>query len=176
VNHRDGCLLARLRQRCISRRCRCGRPLPEDWSDQQIEQAEFPQRPAPAVWRKHPEPYALAHQEVGVHLMAETLEVLHRGVRVASHVRSYEVGKATTLTEHMPKAHQEYLGRTPSRLTEDARQTGPSIFSSKNEPGEQVCFLRQDGLGGGREATRRRASFCFEFEIAYSAEVGHRFR
>ena len=26
----------------------------------------------------------------------------------------------TTLTEHMPKAHQKYLGRTPSRLIEDA--------------------------------------------------------
>ena len=39
-------------------------------------------------------PYALVHQQVDVHLTAETLEVLHRGVRVASHVRSYERGKA----------------------------------------------------------------------------------
>ena len=31
-------------------------PLPEGWGDQQIEQALFPQRPALAVWRKHPEP------------------------------------------------------------------------------------------------------------------------
>jgi transposase len=31
-------------------------PLPENWDDRQIEQALFPQRPAPAVWRKHPEP------------------------------------------------------------------------------------------------------------------------
>jgi predicted transcriptional regulator len=31
-------------------------PLPENWDDSQIEQALFPQRPAPAVWRKHPEP------------------------------------------------------------------------------------------------------------------------
>jgi transposase len=70
-------------------------------------------------------PYALVHQEVDAHLTAETLEVLHRGVRVASHVRSYEPGKATTLTEHMPKAHQKYVGRTPSRLIEDAQQIGP---------------------------------------------------
>jgi len=33
-------------------------------------------------------PYALAHQPVEVHLTAETVEVLHRGVRVASQVRS----------------------------------------------------------------------------------------
>ena len=46
-----------------------------------------------------------------MHLTAETVEVLYRGVRVASHVRSYEPGKATTLTEHMPKAHQKYRER-----------------------------------------------------------------
>ena len=31
-------------------------PAPENWGDQQIEQALVPQRPGPAVWRKHPEP------------------------------------------------------------------------------------------------------------------------
>jgi transposase len=71
-------------------------------------------------------PYALAHQQVDVHLTAETVEVLHRGGRVASHVRSHAPAKATTLTEHMPKAHQRYLGCTPSRLIEDAEQVGPS--------------------------------------------------
>jgi transposase len=86
-------------------------------------------------------PYALAQLEVDVHLTAETVEVLHRGVRVASHVRSYEPGKATTLTEHMPKAHQKYLGHTPSRLVEDAQQVGPctgqlveAILQAKRHP------------------------------------------
>jgi transposase len=69
-------------------------------------------------------PYALVHQEVDVRLTAETLEVLHRGVRVASHARSYQAGRATTLTDYMPKAHQEHVGRTPSRLMEDAHQIG----------------------------------------------------
>jgi transposase len=50
-------------------------------------------------------PYALVHQNVDARLTADTLEILHRGVRVASHVRSYEAGKATTLAEHRPKAH-----------------------------------------------------------------------
>jgi transposase len=63
-------------------------------------------------------PHALAHQEVEVRLTAETVEVLHRGARATSHVRSYETGKATTLTGHMPKAHQKYAGRTPSSLLE----------------------------------------------------------
>jgi transposase len=70
-------------------------------------------------------PYALVHQKLDVHVTGETVEVLHRGVRVASHARSYEPAKATTLTEHMPKAHQKYVERTPSRLMEDAQQIGP---------------------------------------------------
>ena len=94
-------------------------------------------------------PNALVHQEVDVHLTAETLEVLHRGVRVASHGRSYEPGKATTLTDHMSKAHQKYVGRTPSRLIEDAQQTGPytgqlveAILQAKRHPeqGYRSCL------------------------------------
>jgi transposase len=94
-------------------------------------------------------PYALVHQQVDVHLTGETLEVLHRGVRVASHARSYETAKATTLTEHMPKAHQKYVGRTPSRLIEDAQRTGPctgqlveAILAAKRHPemGYRSCL------------------------------------
>jgi transposase len=94
-------------------------------------------------------PYALVHQEVDVHLTADTVEVLHRGVRVASHVRSYEPRTATSLTEHMPKAHQKYLGRTPSRLLEEAQQTGPytgqlveAILAAKRHPemGYRSCL------------------------------------
>jgi Mu transposase, C-terminal domain len=86
-------------------------------------------------------PYALVHQELDVHLTGETVEILHRGVRVASHARSYEAGKATTLTEHRPKSHQKYLGRTPSRLIEEAQQTGActgqlveAILGAKRHP------------------------------------------
>jgi transposase len=70
-------------------------------------------------------------------------------VRVASHVRSYVPAKATKLTEHMPKAHQRYLGRTPSRLIEDAQQVGPStgqlveaILAAKRHPemGYRSCL------------------------------------
>ena len=43
-------------------------PLPENWDDQQTEQALFPQRHAPAFWRKHPEPdWAQIHQELQTH-------------------------------------------------------------------------------------------------------------
>jgi transposase len=94
-------------------------------------------------------PYALVHQEVDVHLTGETVEILHRGVRVASHVRSWEQAKASTLSEHMPKAHQKHVGRTPSRLIEDAQQVGPvtgqlveAILAAKRHPeqGYRSCL------------------------------------
>jgi transposase len=94
-------------------------------------------------------PYALIHQKVDVHLTADTVEVLHRGVRVASHVRSYEPAKPTTLPEHMPKSHQRYAGRTPSRLIEDGQQVGPctgqlmeAILAAKRHPeqGYRSCL------------------------------------
>jgi transposase len=115
-------------------------------------------------------PYALVHQEVDVHLTGDTLEVVHRGVRVASHVRCYEAGKATTLTEHSPKAHQKYVGRTPSRLIEEAQQIGPStgqlveaILAAKRHPemGYRSCLgilrLAKTYPAERMEAAARRA-------------------
>ena len=43
-------------------------PAPENWDDQQIERTLFPQRPAPVIWRKHPEPdWTQIHQELQTH-------------------------------------------------------------------------------------------------------------
>ena len=70
-------------------------------------------------------PHTLVHQEVEVRAMADTVEVFSRGIRVASHVRSAEPGKATTVLEHMPKSHQKYVGRTPAGLLEEAQRIGP---------------------------------------------------
>src|SRR5690349_8917537 len=94
-------------------------------------------------------PYALVHQEVEIHVTGDTIEILHRGVRVASHVRCSEPAKASTLPEHMPKAHQKHVGRTPSRLIEDAQQVGPvtgelvtAILAAKRHPeqGYRSCL------------------------------------
>jgi len=43
-------------------------PVPEGWGDQEMEQALFPKRPTPAIWRKHAEPeWARIHQELQTH-------------------------------------------------------------------------------------------------------------
>ena len=94
-------------------------------------------------------PHSLVHREVDALLTVDALEVLHRGARGACHVRSDEPGKATKLPEHRPKAHQKYVGRTPSRLIEDAQQIGPctgqlseAILAAKRHPevGYRSCL------------------------------------
>ena len=71
-------------------------------------------------------PHALAHEHVETRLTAMTVELFHRGHRVASHVRSHERGHHTTVAEHMPKRHQRHAEWSPSRLANWAkREVGP---------------------------------------------------
>ena len=71
-------------------------------------------------------PYALIHRQVDVRYTALTIEIFHRGQRVASHGRSYAPGHHTTLNEHRPKSHQRYLEWTPERLQRWAATVGAS--------------------------------------------------
>jgi transposase len=70
-------------------------------------------------------PYQLVRQQIEVRLTAKTLEIIYKGRRIATHRRSYEKGKFTTIAEHRPKAHQKYLQWTPSRLIQWAESIGP---------------------------------------------------
>ena len=71
-------------------------------------------------------PFPLVRELLDARIAATTVELFHKGVRVASHIRSFEKGKHTTVREHMPKAHQEHLEWTPSRLIEWGRKMGES--------------------------------------------------
>jgi len=69
-------------------------------------------------------PYQLVKQELEARTTANTVELLHKGKRVASHRRSRRVGGHTTVTAHMPKAHRDYAEWTPERLVRWAGETG----------------------------------------------------
>jgi len=69
-------------------------------------------------------PYALIHELVDACLTATTVELFHRGQRVAAHVRSVVRGRHTTEPAHMPKAHQRHLEWTPTRIITWARTIG----------------------------------------------------
>jgi transposase len=74
--------------------------------------------------------YSVPHQLVGEHcdvrVSITTVEVFHRGRRVASHLRSTLRGRHTTLADHMPAAHRRYAEWTPGRIVRWAEQTGPA--------------------------------------------------
>jgi len=53
------------------------------------------------------------------------VELFHKGERVAAHPRSQVRGHFTTVTAHMPKAHQKHLEWSPARLVGWARKIGP---------------------------------------------------
>jgi transposase len=94
-------------------------------------------------------PYQLVGEQLEARYTANTVEMFHRGTRVASHARSYVAHKATTLTEHRPKSHQAHLEWTPSRLINWAAGVGPAtaavvrgILEQKPHPemGYRACL------------------------------------
>ncbi len=70
-------------------------------------------------------PHQLVRKQVEVRLTASTVEAFHDGHRVAAHARSWRKGGFTTDPAHRPKAHQEHLEWTPSRMIRWAEKTGP---------------------------------------------------
>ena len=116
-------------------------------------------------------PHRLVGEKVEVRLSAGTVEVLHNGRRVASHVRKYSPG-FTTDPAHMPEAHRRHAEWTPSRIVSWANQTGPStgklveaILASRPHPehGFRSCLgiIRlakrlRDRPPGGRLRLRAR--------------------
>ena len=94
-------------------------------------------------------PYQLTREQMEVRITLTTIEVLFKNRRVASHTRSYRKGGFTTLKEHMPKAHQQFLDWTPSRILRWAQQLGPNteklmthILENKPHPqqGFRACL------------------------------------
>jgi transposase len=70
-------------------------------------------------------PYTLIHKEVYVRATQLAVEIYHNNKRVASHCRIKTPGRHTTVSEHMPPAHQKYLEWSPERLVNWAKKTGP---------------------------------------------------
>jgi transposase len=69
-------------------------------------------------------PYALVKHQLDARLTTHSVELFHKGKRVASHQRSPHKGRHTTVTAHMPKAHQHQAQWTPQRLIQWAEKTG----------------------------------------------------
>lgn len=86
-------------------------------------------------------PYALVGKELQIRYTAVTVELLHKGKRVASHRRDDRPGRHSTYTEHMPKNHRKYLEWSSSRILrwartmgEATRQVVETLLASRKHP------------------------------------------
>lgn len=70
-------------------------------------------------------PYNLVHELVEIRSTPTTVEIFHKGQRIASHLRSHGHGVMVTNVEHRPRSHQAHLEWTPSRMVNWARSIGP---------------------------------------------------
>ena len=70
-------------------------------------------------------PYSLARQAVEVRATPTTIEIFHKGQRVASHVRARKPYTAVTNSEHRPASHRAHLDWPPSRMIQWAHTVGP---------------------------------------------------
>ncbi len=93
-------------------------------------------------------PYQYVHEAVEARILETSIEIIRKGHRIATHVRSNVAGKHSTLSEHRPKKHQD-LEWTIARFTEKGRTIGPStatllehILQSRKHPelGYRSCL------------------------------------
>jgi transposase len=71
-------------------------------------------------------PHRLLRQQVEARLTARTVELFHKGERVAVHLRGGARGRHTTLAEHMPQAHRRHAAWTIQRIGREAAAIGPA--------------------------------------------------
>jgi transposase len=86
-------------------------------------------------------PCRLVGEELWARATLRTIEIFHKGVRVASHLRSTYHYKSTTDSSHMPDGHQRHAEWSPTRIVSWAAKTGPrcsevvsEILKSKKHP------------------------------------------
>lgn len=71
--------------------------------------------------------YSLVNHPCSVRATSKTIEIYIGSERVAAHLRNYNPYKRyTTLSEHMPEAHQTVSGWNPERFLSWAEKTGPN--------------------------------------------------
>ena len=94
-------------------------------------------------------PYRLLRETVDARFTDATVELFHKGQRVAVHVRSRIAHKHSTTPEHMPSNHRRYAEWSPARMLREAAAVGPAtvalceaIMRAKRHPeqGFRACL------------------------------------
>jgi transposase len=74
-------------------------------------------------------PSKLIREIVEARITSATVEIFHKGERVASHAFSAVRNRHTTITEHMPSAHRRYAQWTPAKMMSEAAKAGPATVA-----------------------------------------------
>jgi transposase len=118
-------------------------------------------------------PHTLAKQQLDARVAAHTVEIFHRGKRVASHVRSRIKGAHTTQDAHMPAAHLRFKNYTPERFVNDAQRIGPHtvavikhLLSKRKHPeqGFRACL-------GVLRLARQHSNAKLEAACQYAVQI-----
>lgn len=116
-------------------------------------------------------PYHLIGEQLDARVTPSTVELIHKNIRVASHIRDKRPYKHSTQREHMPKAHQKYADWTPGRFITWSKRIGPAtsqlvsdtLDSAEDHPQQKfrrclaVLSLEKDFGAERLEAACRRA-------------------
>jgi energy-coupling factor transporter ATP-binding protein EcfA2 len=114
-------------------------------------------------------PSKLIREIVETRITSATVEIFHKGQRVASHAFSAVRNRHTTITEHMPSAHRRYAEWTPAKMMSEAAKVGSAtvalfeaIMKAKPHPeqGFRSCLgiiglIRSYGVTRLEAASRR---------------------
>jgi transposase len=87
-------------------------------------------------------PYTLIKEEVEVRATSTTVEIFHKGQRVASHIRSNDLRKYKTCSSHMPSEHQrrcqewspERFMRWAGKIGQATRTVITHLLGSRRHP------------------------------------------
>jgi transposase len=92
-------------------------------------------------------PCELVGRTVDVRLTTATVEIFHRGERIASHVRHSGMGQCIRLSCHMPPGHRAWAERTLDSMREWGDKTGAAVGQVikviLERPGNSEVLLRQ---------------------------------
>jgi len=108
-------------------------------------------------------PSKLIREIVEARITAATVEIFHKGQRVASHAFSPLRHRHTTVTEHMPSAHRRYAEWTPAKMMSEAAKVGPATVAlfeaimKRQSPIPSRASGRASALSGSPEVTASHA-------------------
>lgn len=71
-------------------------------------------------------PHGLIREQVDIRATTRTIELFHRGQRIAAHQRRHGGRRHGTDPDHMPSAHRRYAEWTPERFRRWGASIGPS--------------------------------------------------